>query len=1203
VSSFCSCPPFSSISVSSSPFSSSSSSSSSLASCNAPSFPSSSPSSCAWSVPSLLPYTTFISAPPTAPPAHLFTIASWNANSLKNPNKHNDLSLFLHYTSPSILSIQEPWLDNIPPPIFPNYNNLYIPHPSSPTGLLFYFHSSVMFKQLDILVSPYNHTTNTMSAWFHICSPLLSSPIILCGCYLSPQMYRYPLDWSNFLGSINAAITFNLPVFIIGDFNSRHVAWDTTTNSLGKMMHNSILAADPPQLDSAFTLLNTLHNNPPLPPTRPISNSIIDLCISTHPQLVNSFKVLSNSYLLSDHDAIMVTFLSPHSSSLFSSRVVAPHTKWDTKRADWDLFQTCLIDHLSEWYNTYQIYLHVSPSNLSESESVCFINKCWQQLLSIIMRAAKLCVGKVTIKHSSKKWFTVNPAIPTLYQQFRKLYRAVTRHKLHGTLTSDLLNAYTSAKRNYNQATYYAKQLCWAQLASTIDRKHKVVWSAWRRTIPSCTPPLPSFSSPSLPYPTTPYQSLNNLADHLANVSSLPSDPAFDNSMNSTVDSLLSSVHRPSLCVELPFSYDSLVSACIHVRHNSASGPDDISCSFVKYGGDGLYKALYLFFSLCYNHCVLPSSFTNANVVPIYKQTGDVNDPNNYRPISLTSIIIRVYESLLLPSLHSYMKASGIPSLEQFGFTRDRSTYDAIYRLQTSIDQVVHNNSILHHSSTYLPVVFIDIAKAYDRVWIDGLLYKLYNVGVRNHLFYFYKSLLYNRSLQVVHSNISSSTRLTSAGVPQGSVSGPDLFTIYIHDIIHNTTICSNINKFADDMCLWPKIPGPLAHSHLQHSLNSMSAYASKWKIKFSNSKTQCVIFYNNRRSKIKPSLPPLSLSNFNIQYVDSYKYLGVIFDSKLNFYLHCKYVYDKSHIFSNYICHLVSSKCRPSFPVVNKLVQSILIPKITYGFPFIIINCAFMRKFKQLVIEPLRRSLGLPYTSHHASIFIESRILPIDYLQTYHTISFVHRLLSIPVSSNNYASILFKPIWHQYSNTPIFHKSSLFYRFQSAFRRVPCFSSISSLLSVQRCDIRTHVYNQFYNIWYNMNDRHSLHPYYTSSIPPSIHTFPSYFYYDNPFISAFRSRLRFNRARLNASLFRRACVPSPNCPYCLNSPQVETVEHVICVCIKYDMLRQQCTRQLASYGIPFSFNNILCSPPDNKPNIYTPFYSLYNFFVYLWCS
>ena len=91
--------------------------------------------------------------------------------------------------------------------------------------------------------------------------------------------------------------------------------------------------------------------------------------------------------------------------------------------------------------------------------------------------------------------------------------------------------------------------------------------------------------------------------------------------------------------------------------------------------------------------------------------------------------------------------------------------------------------------SRYVPAVFIDISKAYDKVWIEGLLYKIHKIGITGNLYYIIKSLLLNRTIEVVSANNSTSTIHTlSAGVPQGSIWAPFLFLIYIHDIIKDAS-------------------------------------------------------------------------------------------------------------------------------------------------------------------------------------------------------------------------------------------------------------------------------------------------------------------------------------------------------------------------------------------------------------------------------
>ena len=101
---------------------------------------------------------------------------------------------------------------------------------------------------------------------------------------------------------------------------------------------------------------------------------------------------------------------------------------------------------------------------------------------------------------------------------------------------------------------------------------------------------------------------------------------------------------------------------------------------------------------------------------------------------------MRLFDRLMLPTLIRYMSAQSIPSSFQFGFTKGRSTYDAILRLLSFIG---------HYFYFPIPTVFIDISKAYDRVWVHGLIHKLHKLNMAPHDLFFYISLLSNRTFRV----------------------------------------------------------------------------------------------------------------------------------------------------------------------------------------------------------------------------------------------------------------------------------------------------------------------------------------------------------------------------------------------------------------------------------------------------------------------
>jgi len=316
----------------------------------------------------------------------------------------------------------------------------------------------------------------------------------------------------------------------------------------------------------------------------------------------------------------------------------------------------------------------------------------------------------------------------------------------------------------------------------------------------------------------------------------------------------------------------------------------------LKYGGITLNTALYNFFTICWNQGSIPKNFKHAKVVAIYKGTGETADPASYRPIAITSVVIRLFEKLLKENLIESMGVNKLPSTHQFGFCQQRSTHDAIFRLMATITDT-YATAQTHNK--YVPVVFIDISKAYDKVWIDGLLYKLLKLHLPPNMYFFIRSFLTSRTIQVVHGGTTSSQRTLAAGVPQGSILAPFLFTIYLHKITKNIHKNTRMSLFADDIALQPTIAG--TYRHLQQSLKAISKYAQKWKITFSKKKTKLVIFrppalHNIRRRTQVHQLPSaLKIANFNIEEADEYTYLGLTLDKNWSFIPHLKQITNKA--------------------------------------------------------------------------------------------------------------------------------------------------------------------------------------------------------------------------------------------------------------------------------------------------------------------
>ena len=202
---------------------------------------------------------------------------------------------------------------------------------------------------------------------------------------------------------------------------------------------------------------------------------------------------------------------------------------------------------------------------------------------------------------------------------------------------------------------------------------------------------------------------------------------------------------------------------------------------------------------------------------------------------------MRLFDRLMLPTLLRYMSEKGIPYDFQFGFTKLRSTYDAIMRLLSFVGR---------YYNYPIPAVFIDITKAYDRVWVKGLLYKLHtHLNMKPHDLFFYRALLTNRAFRVCGNGYMSDLFSTPDGVPQGGVSAPQLFITYIHDMCDAiNSIYIKMNLYADDLVIWASElllnnTMTTTFTHMQQALNKLTFWASTWKVAFSPAKTQLMIF------------------------------------------------------------------------------------------------------------------------------------------------------------------------------------------------------------------------------------------------------------------------------------------------------------------------------------------------------------------------
>ena len=286
-----------------------------------------------------------------------------------------------------------------------------------------------------------------------------------------------------------------------------------------------------------------------------------------------------------------------------------------------------------------------------------------------------------------------------------------------------------------------------------------------------------------------------------------------------------------------------MVSAKINrLNPNKAHGPDKIYPRIVKELSDILSCPLSILFNKSLNEGVVLPDWKMANVTSIFKK-GDRTSPANYRPISLTSIICRLMESILRDAILHHLKLHNLIRPSQHGFMPKRSCVTNLLEFLEDITRLVDEG----HS---IDLVYLDFAKAFDKVPHARLLSKVEAHGICGNIAKWIKEWLNDRKQKVVLNGCESKTASVTSGVPQGSVLGPILFVIYIDDIdTAIDTLLVIMKKFADDTKVAAVVDTYEQSQTFQLHLDKIFRWSREWQMIFNVDKCKVMhIGRNNQR-------------------------------------------------------------------------------------------------------------------------------------------------------------------------------------------------------------------------------------------------------------------------------------------------------------------------------------------------------------------
>lgn len=273
----------------------------------------------------------------------------------------------------------------------------------------------------------------------------------------------------------------------------------------------------------------------------------------------------------------------------------------------------------------------------------------------------------------------------------------------------------------------------------------------------------------------------------------------------------------------------------------------------------------------------LPTEWKQAMVTMIPKSATNLQDPTNYRPISITSAVSKVAELLVLSRLNKHLIKNRIISPHQSGFRRRRQTKDNLFMLTQKVGESFANGS-------KAMAIFFDIQGAFDKVNHDCLIHKVRETGIDIQITRWINNYLRGRVIQVkVGEAVSRSVNLTTS-VPQGGILSPTLFTIFINDLPKRPLNSKETTLlFADDIVYLIVYENTTLASNLtQQYLEDLSSWMYRWRLTLAKHKCKCIFFKRRETNNSKDF--PVTLGGVNIQTVRSTKFLGLTIDHRLRF-------------------------------------------------------------------------------------------------------------------------------------------------------------------------------------------------------------------------------------------------------------------------------------------------------------------------------
>jgi hypothetical protein len=693
-------------------------------------------------------------------------------------------------------------------------------------------------------------------------------------------------------------------IIITGDFNFPNICWES------EQMQNvqGVSRDDRSQADKIFYLISShclyQHVNKP---TR--EENILDLFFTNNDELVNDIEIIPTISDISDHKIINVKT-----------------NFYETMK---ECIQSTQLEHISfknfnffnEKVNWEAIQLTLANVRWVERMHTMTVEEKYDFIKETLLKIAKEFVPQR--KQNTNKKSTIPRDRRILMRNRTKIIK-----KLNSNLNDnmrrrlkDKLVEIETAICNSHKNQRFAEE---TKAINSIKRNSKYFFKYAKKyaTTKSSIGPLTAPDGSIVADPKEmckllklQYENVFSKPKHIINIQGSEEDlvPPNFNSLN-----------------DINFEENDLEMACKELKLNSAAGPDEIPAIMLQKCRKQLSKPLHLLWLHSFETGIIPQNLKMAFVTPIYKGGGK-SKPSNYRPVALTSHIIKVFEKVIKNKMNQFLEDNQLMNTGQHGFRRGRSCLSQLLSHYSRIIDILETGN-------GADVLYLDFAKAFDKVDHGVLLQKLTKIGIIGKVQSWLKAFITNRNQKVVIEGVQSDQTAVISGVPQGSVLGPLLFLILLSDIDNNVTN-STITSFADDTRITGKISNGNDVQQLQQDLSTVSNWAETNNMLFNDSKFELL------RYGVKiPEVNYITSSGHIIERLQEVRDLGIIMSDDATFSSHITKITKTARIISGWILRVFSARDRIT---MLTLFKSLVLPHLEYC-------CILWSPYKAKIIQQI---------------------------------------------------------------------------------------------------------------------------------------------------------------------------------------------------------------------------------------------------------